>query len=251
MSNLRATFPDPAAFLAAFDAEISKGGLLVRGAALANAQAGAPVTLAVEVGGLSAVELPARVAAVIPGVGVAVMFEGAPEPLRALAEAARHPEAAPLLEAEAGPAEEAPAEEAPPEEAARPGTLYDRLKAMTVAEKMQLALGGSREERTALFRDVNKTIHVFVLKNPRIGLDEVQAAAKLANLSPEAVKLIAEHREWGMNPTVCNALVRNPKTPVPVALKLLDRVPLSDVRALAKGGAREQIVHAARRKLNG
>lgn len=256
MSSLRATFSDPAAFLAAFDAEISKGGLLVRGAALANAQAGAPVTLAVEVGGLSTVELPARVAAVIPGVGVAVMFDGAPAPLQALAEAARNPGAAPLLDAEAGPAEEAPAEEAPaeeapPDEAARPGTLYDRLKAMTVSEKMQLALSGSREERTALFRDVNKTIHVFVLKNPRIGLDEVQAAAKLANLAPDAVKLIAEHREWGMNPTVCTALVRNPKTPVPLALKLLDRVPLSDVRAIAKGGAREQIVHAARRKISG
>lgn len=51
--------------------------------------------------------------------------------------------------------------------------------------------------------------------------------------------------------SVCTALVRNPKTPFALALKLLDRVPLNELRALAKGGAREQIVHAARKKLAG
>lgn len=231
---MKATYPGPAEFLAAFDSEISKGGLLVRGATLANPQAGAAVQLTVEVGGLEAVEQPAKVAAVIPGVGVAVMFDGAPEQLNALAESARNP----VVDAE-------------PEPDARPGTLYDRLKAMTVSEKMQLALAGTREERTALLRDVNKTIHLFVLKNPRIGLDEVQAAAKAPNTSPDALKMIAEHKEWSMNAQVCTGLVRNPKTPMPLALRMLERVPVSELRAIAKGGAREQIVHAARKKVSG
>jgi hypothetical protein len=232
---VKATYLGPAEFLAAYDAEISKGGLLLRGASLANAQAGAPVQLTVEVAGLEPVELPAQVAAVIAGVGVAVMCPR--DALSALAEQARHP---PL---------EAEVVEAEPE--ARPGTLYDRLKAMTVSEKMALALAGSREERTALLRDVNKTIHIFVLKNPRIGLYEIQGAAKKPNVSPDALKMIAEHREWSMNAGVCASLVRNPKTPMPLALKLLDRIPVTDLRALAKGGAREQIVHAARKKISG
>jgi hypothetical protein len=63
--------------------------------------------------------------------------------------------------------------------------------------------------------------------------------------------MIAEHREWSMNAGVCASLVRNPKTPMPLALKLLDRIPVTDLRALAKGGAREQIVHAARKKISG
>jgi hypothetical protein len=79
----------------------------------------------------------------------------------------------------------------------------------------------------------------------------VQYAAKSPNLAPDAIKLIAEHKEWGTNTTVCTALVRNPKTPVPIALKLLERVPMSELRAIAKGGARDQIVHAARRKVAG
>ncbi|MGV3621372.1 MAG: hypothetical protein ACO1OB_11180, partial [Archangium sp.] len=130
-----------------------------------------------------------------------------------------------------------------------PAALSERLKGMTVTEKMQMAKQGTRDERAALLRDVNKTLHIYVLKNPRIGLDEVQSAAKNPQLGPDAIKMIAEHREWGSNPTVCAALVRNPKTPVPMALKMIDKVPMTDIRALAKGGAREAIVHAARRRL--
>lgn len=231
--RLVARFTTSAELLTAFDAEISRGGLLVRGAVLEGVQAGATCELAIELAGEEAAVVPARIAAVVPGVGVAVMFDGgAPEAVAALAEAARNP----------GP----PAAEEP-----KSGNLFDRLKAMTVAEKMQLALSGSRDERIALLRDNMKTVHIFVLKNPRIGLDEVQAAAKNANLSPDALKMICEHREWSANPTLCTALVRNPKTPLPLALKLLDRVPVSDLRVLAKGGAREQLVHAARRKITG
>lgn len=234
--RLTARYGAPAEFLSAFDAELSRGGLLVRGATVAGAQAGAACELVIEIEGSAPTEAPARIAAVVPGVGVAVMFDGgkAPAPLSELAEALRNPQQ--------------------PEEAEEPkasGNLFDRLKTMTVAEKMQLALTGSRDERVALLRDNQKTVHIFVLKNPRIGLDEVTAAAKNANVSPDALKMIADHREWSGNPTICTALVRNPKTPLPLALKLIDRVPASDLRVLAKGGAREQLVHAARKKIAG
>ncbi len=231
MAVIRVGFASVAEYLAAFTAEISKGGLLARGATLpAGAQAGTAVELEVSVAELPPVQVPARVAAVVGGVGVAVMFEGGVPPgLAALAEPTAEPEDEP------GP----------------PGPLSERLKAMTQQEKMSLALAGTRDERTALFRDNNKMLHVFVLKNPRIGLDEVQAAAKLPMLSPEALKLIAEHREWSGNPTVCTALVRNPKTPLPLALRLIDRVPVSDLRMIAKGGARDQVVNAARKKIAG
>lgn len=238
LAALQVSFESHEAFKQAFDAEMARGGLLVRGSTLtlAHAQAGAEVTLKVQVAGHAEVEVKARVAAVVP-VGVAVMFDGVPSALAALA--AGTVEEPPLLEAEV---------EAEEDDAPR-GPLSERLKKMTVNEKMQLALSGTRDERTALFRDSNKTLHVYVLKNPRLGLDEVQAAAKLPQLSPDALKMIAEHREWGSNPTVCASLVRNPKTPMPLALRMLDKVPVQDLRAIAKGGARDQLKHAAIKKL--
>ena len=229
---LRAAFASPDEFLVAFDGEIARGGLLVRGAELGAAQAMSECRLSVEVAGSPPADVPARVAAVAPGVGVAVIFEGVPAALAALADGFR-----------------APAEPAP-DEAPR-GALTDRIKAMSVQQKMQLALSGGREERLALIRDPAKVAHVFVLKNPRIGIDEVLYAAKSPNLAPDAIKLIAEHKEWSVNAAICTALARNPKTPVPIALRLLDRVPMSELRAIAKGGARDQIVHAARKKVAG
>ncbi|MFZ5444863.1 MAG: hypothetical protein ACOZQL_33040 [Myxococcota bacterium] len=229
--GLQVVFASKEEFAQVFASEISRGGLLVRGAALSGAGAGATVTLSVRIGDGAPVEVPARVAAVVP-VGVAVMFDGVPAAL-----------------AQLGEAQEEPVEDE--EEARPPGPLTERLKKLSVTEKMQLALSGSRDERAALLRDPNKVLHVYVLKNPRLGLDEVQAAAKLPQLSPDALKMIAEHREWGTNTTICTALVRNPKTPLPLALRLLERVPASELRAMAKGGVREQLKHAALKKVAG
>jgi hypothetical protein len=229
---LRAAFASPDEFLAAFDGEIARGGVLVRGAEIGAAQALSECRVSVEVAGSPPVEVSGRVAALAPGVGIAVIFQGVPPALAGLAAELRTP---------AEPA----ADEAPR------GALADRIKAMSVQQKMQAALSGSREERLALIRDPAKVAHVFVLKNPRIGIDEVLYAAKSPNLAPDAIKLIAEHKEWSVNAAICTALARNPKTPVPTALRLLDRVPTSELRAIAKGGARDQIVHAARKKVAG
>lgn len=234
---LRAAFASPGDFLAAFDGEIARGGVLIRGAEIGSAQAMSECRVSFEVAGSPPVEAPARIAAVAPGVGVAVIFQGVPAALADLAVELRTP-----VEATAGgqPADDPPR-----------GALADRIKAMSIQQKMQAALSGSREERLALIRDPAKVAHVFVLKNPRIGIDEVLYAAKSPNLSPDAIKLIAEHKEWSVNAAICAALARNPKTPVPIALRLLDRVPVGELRAIAKGGARDQIVHAARKKVAG
>jgi hypothetical protein len=329
MAALVATYSTAAEFLSAFDSEISKSGLLIRGATLANASAGSACLIYVLVGDEPKVEVAGQIAANIPNVGVAVMFKGVPAALSGLASKlrssgpsptkapARAPASAPrpvgtgparppptqrppaatvapqpltaapeapgdelgqpvdesltgklkegvgalagfaarLL---AGPAPEygpsVPAAKAPGHETEKPaptGPLTERLKVMTVSEKTQLALSGSREERAALLRDNAKTVHIFVLKNPRIGIDEVQYAAKLPSLSPDALKMISEHRDWSTNATVCSALVRNPKTPLPIAVRMLDRIPKSDLKTLAKGGARDQIVAAARRMVAG
>ena len=235
---LQMTWASPEEYQATFTSEISRGGLLVKGASLVGAQAGAEVLLSVSVTGGGSAEVPARVAAVVPGVGVAVMFSGGVPP-----ELAGLGSPPPMLEAEVVQEEE--------EEKGPPGPLSERLKKMTVNEKMQLALTGTRDERMALFRDTNKSLHIFVLKNPRIGLDEIQAAAKSPMVSPDALKMIAEHREWGSNALVAASLVRNPKTPMPLAMRMLEKVPMSDLKQIAKGGARDQLVHAARKKLAG
>ncbi len=130
------------------------------------------------------------------------------------------------------------------------GTLYDRVKAMTVPQKRNLALKGERAARLFLIKDVNKTLQTFLLKNPRITVDEVKMIASDRQANPEALKVIAENRIWLQNPTVATALVRNPKTPSAIAVRLLDRIPFSELRTIAKSGnAGRAVVQAAKKKV--
>jgi hypothetical protein len=251
-------FSSPALFLSAFDSEVAKGGLLVRGATLDGATALGDCLLAVRVGEVC-VDVPARIAAVIPGVGVAVVFAGAvPEDLRSLAERIREtgeePEETVVEAPTPGEQDEEEEEEEEDEEVtevATAGPVAERIKGLTVSQKMQLALSADRETRFALLRDTNKVLHLYVLKNPRVGIDEVQHAARMTTLSTDALRFIGEQNEWNLNAGVCAAIVRNPRTPLPLALKLLDRVSMSELRIIAKGNGRAQLVHAARKKVTG
>ena len=98
----------------------------------------------------------------------------------------------------------------------------------------------------------NPALHAHVLKNPGLQLDEVAAFAKLRTVTPEFLKLIADRREWAQRPEIALALVRNPKTPVNVAIRLLDYVGVAELRQLAKDQhTRTPIQHAARKKVVG
>ncbi len=248
-----AEFPSAQDFLGSYQREIAVGGLLIRGATLPPGTAPGECVLAVHVAGHSPVEELARIAAAVPGVGVAVMFPKPPAQLAALAERLKASPSA--SEAPAEPqVEEAPEDDVPETDEApepqAPTLMSAKLSAMSVSEKMQLALSGDREARAYLLRDTNKVLHGYVLRNPRIGLDEVLYAAKLSTLSADALKLIAEHRDWGVNVSVCTALARNPRMPVPLVLKLLPRLPHQELRAIAKGTGRAAIVQAARKLIN-
>ena len=232
--RLVAEFGTPEEYLATYDEEITVGGLLLKGAAVEGSAAISDCTVVVRIGGEEVAEENAKLAFVTPGVGVAVLFLGAPAALDALASRLREPE---------------PEPEAGLGDGLQQNSARQRLAQLSPSQKMALALQCGREERHHLLRDNNKVLHAYVLRNPRIGIDEVQAAAKLNSLSPEALKAISEHSEWGQNPVICAALVRNPKTPMAIALRLLPRVPLNDLRAIAKGAGRQQVVLAARKLL--
>ncbi len=130
------------------------------------------------------------------------------------------------------------------------GTIFDRLRAMSVRERMILARKGSRAERLILMKDNNKTIHMFLLQNPRITLDEVRYMAGNRQCGIDALKMISENRIWTQNPGIVTALVRNPKTPTPIAIRLLGRLPKGELARIARsGGASRAVVDAAKRKV--
>jgi hypothetical protein len=131
---------------------------------------------------------------------------------------------APLVDA-------APEPEKPAEETAQ--STLQRIAAMTVAQRIGLAMKGSREERAILIRDPNKLVSVAVLSSPKMSEPEVESIAKMASISEEILRIIANTRGWMKRYGIVLALARNPKTPVAISMNLLSRLTEKDVRAIS------------------
>jgi hypothetical protein len=130
--------------------------------------------------------------------------------------------------------------------------LRRRISRMGMEDKINLALSGNREERMALAMDSNKAIHHYLLKNAKLTLDELAFMARLPSLNPDVLDKIAENPAYTQNPAVTRALVNNPRTPVKTSIRLLDRLPRSEVMNLAKRtGMNARLVMAAKKKLEG
>jgi len=112
-------------------------------------------------------------------------------------------------------------------------SAMQRLQGMTVPQKMSRAMKGTREERAILIRDPNKLISVAVLSSPKLTGSEVEAIAKMSSVSEEILRIISTNRNWMKSYVVLSALARNPKTPLPISMNLLNRLNEKDLKVLS------------------
>lgn len=217
------TYDQPEELLADHEAQFQRGGVLVRIEPPPGLQLFETVELEVATGFAGSVVVPGQVVQLVPGAGVAVTFD--PAALEPLVDAAK-----------SGGKGKKPAQPTQ-------GKPLD-----DVATRVHAALYGNKEERWRILRDVNKMLHPYVLKNNGIGVDEILSIAKLSTVAPDLLGTIAEKREWGQRPEIAIALIRNPKTPTPAAIRLLDHVSPQELRLLAKDTHTKPAVQQAARK---
>jgi hypothetical protein len=120
---------------------------------------------------------------------------------------------------------------------------------MAVSDKIKLALIGNKEARGLLIKDTNKAIVKNVLDNPRITDDEAIMYASNRNLSSEVPRILANKRQFLKIFKVRCALVKNPKTPVPQALKLLPALPEHVLKEIARSTGVAGVVKSTARRL--
>ena len=106
------------------------------------------------------------------------------------------------------------------------------LSAMTIPQRLKVAMKGSREQRAVLVRDPNRMIAAAVLSSPKLAETEVEAFARMSNVSEDVLRTIARNRSWMRKLAVAQALVKNPKTPAAISLHLLPRMSQRDVKTL-------------------
>ena len=123
-----------------------------------------------------------------------------------------------------------------------------KIASMTVSQKVMLAMKGSREERAILVRDTSRVVAMSVLSSPQVSDSEAESFARMANVSEDVLRAIANTRAWMKNYAVCLALTRNAKTPVAISMNLMARLTDKDLKALSTDRNVPEVLRVTARK---
>ena len=123
--------------------------------------------------------------------------------------------------------------------------LARRLPDMAVAERVDLARNVGRGALLYLRLDPDPRVLASVLENRfLIEADVIHAASLAQGERADCLALIAEHPRWGLRPAVRSTILRNPALPMPVALSLLTRASLQDLRGVLDSPRSAALVRA-------
>jgi hypothetical protein len=121
-----------------------------------------------------------------------------------------------------------------PDEAQKKLTITQRVLRMSVSEKIKLATLGNKEARTLLLRDTNKLVCMAAVTSPRITEREVLTLATSRTVSADVLRYIYTKRDYTKTYAIKMSLVKNPKVPLPTALKFLQTLQERDIRDLSR-----------------
>lgn len=108
------------------------------------------------------------------------------------------------------------------------------IRSLPVPMRMKLARNANKQVRQLLIRDSNSMVAVTVITGNSIPDSEVEQIAQSRSVCDEVIREIPKKREWIRKYSIARLLVKNPKTPLDVATKLVPRMSVKDLRELAK-----------------
>ncbi len=128
--------------------------------------------------------------------------------------------------------------------------LWRRYSTLPKPHRIQLARKGNIDARRAVLRDRDQSIHVHLLANPGLTSAEVASMLRLGATNPTFIAQVVGRSELMADIRVVEALVRNPKTPMRVAVDAVGRLPLDVVARIARQSKlRDPILSAARKRV--
>jgi hypothetical protein len=154
-----------------------------------------------------------------------VQVHDVPEPVAVAAPAsAESPSHGPVTAAKKAPLQPAPAK--------RENTMQ-KINALDVKGRIQLALKGNKEERSILIRDGTKVVALAVLEAPKLSDGEVEKFALQKNVLEAVLRQIPLKRRFMKNYIVVRNLVSNPRTPLDLGLGLMKHLLTQDLKNIS------------------
>jgi hypothetical protein len=113
------------------------------------------------------------------------------------------------------------------------GSALQKISKLGVKGRIQLAMKGSKEERSILVRDGTRVVALAVLDSPKITDAEVEKFACQKNLLEAVLRGIAMKRRFLKHYPIVRNVVSNPRTPLDVSLTLIKNLLLNDLKNLS------------------
>ncbi len=113
------------------------------------------------------------------------------------------------------------------------GSALQKIAKLDIKGRIQLAMKGSKEERSLLIRDGTKIVALAVLESPKISDGEVERFASQKNVLESVLRGIPMKRRFAKNYNIVRNLVFNPRTPLDLSLGLMKNILIGDLRSLS------------------
>ena len=113
-------------------------------------------------------------------------------------------------------------------------SMHKLIAALSLPQKIKLALRGNKAARSILLRDSNRQVPPLVLENPQITEDEIAELAQNTNTDEELLRLIANNGRWMRSYVLKLAIVANPKVPLDLSIKWVKHLRDADLRRLSR-----------------
>ncbi len=113
------------------------------------------------------------------------------------------------------------------------GSALQKIGKLDITGRIQLAMKGSKEERSLLIRDGTKIVALAVLESPKVTDGEVEKFAGQKNVLEAVLRAIPMKRRFIKQYGVIRNLVSNPRTPIDVSLGLVKHLMVNDLKHLS------------------
>jgi len=123
------------------------------------------------------------------------------------------------------------------------GLSETQVRSLPTPVRLKLARSAPRSLRGILIRDSNPVVATSVLKFNPLSDTEIEEIAANRSVRGEVLQLISSNRSWMRRYQVLHNLVRNPRTPSALAVRLLPRLNPSDLK---RAGSDHNVPNAVR-----
>jgi hypothetical protein len=128
-------------------------------------------------------------------------------------------------------------------------SLESLISAMTIPQKVELASKGNREVRKILSRDASSVVARAVIGSPMLSEEDIASFASSSQTNEEILRVIADNRQWTANRIIVAAIVQNPRTPPPAAIRFIKSYPTNELRILANNRSISIVVRQEAKRL--